>query len=97
MTGTVLWKDYHRSRDESVHSQSAAIVHVEAGLVLLPIGESEVVHGDEVAPPLHGFGHSAEFASLGGLCRGRVCADMELVLPARHLLLCPPLDILEVV
>ena len=72
----VLWKDNHRNRDKSVHSQSAAIVHVEAGPVSLSIGESEVVHGDEVAPPLHGSGHSAEFASLGGLRRGRVSADL---------------------
>ena len=63
----VMWKDYHRSRDESVHFQSAAIVHVEAGLISLPIRESEVMHGDEVAPPLHGSSHSAEFVSLGGL------------------------------
>ena len=94
---TVLWKDYHRNRDQSVHSQSAAIIHVEAGPVSLSIRESEVVHGDEVAPPLHGSGHSAEFTSLGGLRRGRVSADLQLVLLARHLLLGPPLDILEVV
>ena len=96
-TATVLWKDYHRNRDESVHSQSTAIVHVKAELVSLSIRESEVVHGDEVAPPLHGSGHSAEFASLRGLRQGRVSADLKLVLPARHLLLGPPLDILEVV